>query len=159
MDKFFYFSNSGEYILKIVGKATMKNAKIFTEYIEENFSKIKTLVFEMSLVEYMDSTFLGVIAEQAINMKTVYNKNLIILNPNKEVLLLLNQTGIDKFLDILFNENKKIETLIEILGDDFKDNLEKSKYILEKHEILMKLNKENELEFKELVENMRKVIK
>ena len=148
-NEFQYINLDGRYIFKIIGKATMKNAKILSDYIDNIFNDIKTLSFEMSQLEYMDSTFLGLVTKKS--------EKFVILNPSLEAQTLLKQTGIDKFCDVI-NEDIDLLSIKKIEGEDTSNMKEKSKYILEMHEVLMNLNEKNKITFKPVVDAMKKVI-
>ena len=171
-NEFKYINLDGRYIFKIIGKATMKNSKILSDYIESIFKDIKTLSFEMSEIEYMDSTFLGLVAKFVVDLKTQKSQKFIILNPSKEAYTLLKQTGIDKFCDVIkkkgmpsserefisSNEDIDFLNIKKVEGEDLSNMKEKSKYILEMHETLMNLNEENRIAFQPVVDAMKKVI-
>ncbi|CAM3440604.1 STAS domain-containing protein [Pseudostreptobacillus hongkongensis] len=159
MDDFLYVNIEGRYIFKILGKATMKNSKNLSDFIDLNFDEIVDLSFEMSETIYMDSTFLGMIAKIAIELKTKKNKKLVVLNPSQEAKGFLKQTGITKFIDIINEEEIKSESL-EAISLETNDNMnDKSRYILEMHEVLMNLNDENKKVFQSVVDAMKKVVK
>ena len=159
MDDFLYVNIEGRYIFKILGKATMKNSKNLSDFIDLNFDEIVDLSFEMSETIYMDSTFLGMIAKIAIELKTKKNKKLVVLNPSQEAKGFLKQTGITKFIDIINEEEIKSESL-KAISLETNDNMnDKSRYILEMHEVLMNLNDENKKVFQSVVDAMKKVVK
>ncbi|WP_314011134.1 STAS domain-containing protein [Pseudostreptobacillus hongkongensis] len=159
MDDFLYVNIEGRYIFKILGKATMKNSKNLSDFIDLNFDEIIDLSFEMSETTYMDSTFLGMIAKIAIELKTKKNKKLVVLNPSQEAKGFLKQTGITKFIDIINEEEIKSESL-KAISLETNDNMnDKSRYILEMHEVLMNLNDENKKVFQSVVDAMKKVVK
>ena len=113
----------------------------------------------MSETTYMDSTFLGMIAKIAIELKTKKNKKLVVLNPSQEAKGFLKQTGITKFIDIINEEEIKSESL-KAISLETNDNMnDKSRYILEMHEVLMNLNDENKKVFQSVVDAMKKVVK
>ena len=159
MDDFLYVNIEGRYIFKILGKATMKNSKNLSDFIDLNFDEIIDLSFEMSETTYMDSTFLGMIAKIAIELKTKKNKKLVVLNPSQEAKGFLKQTGITKFIDIINEEEIKSESL-KAISLETNDNMnDKSRYILEMHEVLMNLNDENKKVFQSVVDARKKVVK
>lgn len=157
MDTFLFTEINKEYIFKICGKATMKNSKIFSDFVDEKMKDAEGISFEMSETTYMDSTFLGLVAKYAIDIKMSKGKSLVILNPSEEAYMFLKQTGIVKFVEVITKEDIDINAK-EISGTDFSNMNEKSKYILEMHEVLMGLNEENEKVFKPVVDAMKKVI-
>lgn len=157
MENYLYTKSNGEYIFKINDKATMKNSKIFSDFLNEIIKDATGISFEMSNLTYMDSTFLGIVAKYAIELKTKKNKVLNILNPSNEAKLLLKQTGILKFVEIINLD--QISSYNKIDGKDFDDKDAKSKYILEMHEVLLNLNEENKEVFTPVVEEMRKAVK
>ena len=73
-DRFLYSELEDVIFIKIEGNATMKNSKTLSDLLEKIFSgDKKNLVFEMSNCNYLDSTFLGLIAKCALEIKQKWN--------------------------------------------------------------------------------------
>lgn len=68
------------YIIKLKDNLNMNNSKILDDFIEKNFENINELIFEMSEIKYMDSTFLGLIAKILVDFKTLKDKKIKIFN-------------------------------------------------------------------------------
>lgn len=94
-----------------------------------------------------------------VDFKTIKNKKIKIINPSSQVIKSFTDTGIIYFLENIKGidfDNINLEKIEEI---DF-DNIEEKQYfILKMHEILMNLNDKNKIEFKSVVDEMRKVLK
>ncbi|VWL85769.1 STAS domain-containing protein [Oceanivirga miroungae] len=149
MDTIILSTNNGVDIIRLDGKATMKNVSEITKILDEAKN---VPIFDFTKVTYLDSTFLGLIAKYTMLYKTKYNKYLTIINPCELVLNLLKQTGILKFL-IILNENTT-----SVNGKVIESKMATPEQILELHEILSDLNEENKKEFEKVVEQMRKVV-
>ena len=99
-DRFLYSEADDTIFIKIEGNATMKNSKTLSDLLAKIFKgEKKNLVFEMSACNYLDSTFLGLIAKCALEIKKTWNSTLYIMNASNMVLSGLKQTGIDKFVE------------------------------------------------------------
>lgn len=137
-------------ILKIYGKATMKNSQAIADLMDK---MNKTPILDLSETTYVDSTFLGLIAKYTMLFKKKNDEFITILKPTEEVLTCLRRTGILKFLIV-------VDKTLKISGKEVNveniDNKKLAKHILELHEILMNLNEENRKEFSRVVELMRK---
>lgn len=140
----------GVKIVKIIGKANMK----LSQTVEEIFNTCtKTPILDLSESEYIDSTFLGLIAKYTMVFKKKNDEFLTILKPTKEILSCLFKTGILKFLIVL---DKEININGKVVEANKIDNQKLAKHILDLHIILMNLNEKNKEEFSKVVELMKK---
>ncbi len=155
-DRFLYSELEDTIFIMIEGNATMKNSKTLSDLLKQIFDgEKKNLVFEMSKCNYLDSTFLGLIAKCALEIKKKWNSTLYIMNASNMVMNGLKQTGIDKFIERLEDENLDIEAT-EIAKSDFSERKDKTLYILEMHKTLIDLNDKNKETFKNVVDMIEK---
>ena len=118
-DRFLYSELEDTIFIMIEGNATMKNSKTLSDLLKQIFDgEKKNLVFEMSKCNYLDSTFLGLIAKCALEIKKKWSSTLYIMYASNMVMNGLKQTGIDKFIEKLEDENLDIEAT-EIEKSDF----------------------------------------
>lgn len=155
-DRFLYSEADDTIFIKIEGNATMKNSKTLSDLLIEIFKgETRNLVFEMSDCNYLDSTFLGLIAKSALEIKKNWNSTLYIMNASNMVINGLQQTGIDKFVEKIEDDNLDLKTS-EIEKQDFDNKKDKTIHILEMHKTLMGLNEENKETFKNVVDMIEK---
>ncbi len=155
-DRFLYSELEDTIFIMIEGNATMKNSKTLSDLLKQIFDgEKKNLVFEMSKCNYLDSTFLGLIAKCALEIKKKWSSTLYIMNASNMVMNGLKQTGIDKFIEKLEDENLDIEAT-EIEKSDFSERKDKTLYILEMHKTLVDLNDKNKETFKNVVDMIEK---
>ena len=158
-NKYLYGEIENTAFIKAIGNSTMKNSKTASDIIDKLLNgEKKEIILDMSECKYMDSTFLGLIAKYAMEIKMKWNVNLNVLNPTKTVSEGLKQTGIEKFIDIIVSSDVDNVVTEEVKSNDFGSKLEKSKYILDMHKTLMNLNEENKETFKNVVDLMEKSI-
>ena len=155
-DRFLYSEADDTIFIKIEGNATMKNSKTLSDLLVKIFNgEKKNLVFEMSDCNYLDSTFLGLIAKCALEIKKTWNSTLYIMNASNMVLSGLKQTGIDKFVEKIEDSSLQLKTS-ELENQDFSDRKEKTLHILEMHKTLMELNEKNKETFQNVVNMIEK---
>ena len=155
-DRFLYSELEDTIFIMIEGNATMKNSKTLSDLLKQIFDgEKKNLVLEMSKCNYLDSTFLGLIAKCALEIKKKWSSTLYIMNASNMVMNGLKQTGIDKFIEKLEDENLDIEAT-EIEKSDFSERKDKTLYILEMHKTLVDLNDKNKETFKNVVDMIEK---
>lgn len=150
MDKILVDEINSVKIISIQGNANMNLSQSVSEILDKCES---TPILDLSKSEYIDSTFLGLIAKYTMLFKSKNDEFLTILKPTKEVLTCLKKTGILKFLIVLDKEININGKQVEI---DKIDNRKLAKHILELHTILMNLNEENRKEYSRVVELMKK---
>lgn len=153
MNDILYATLDNMNIVKVCGKATMKNSQTVSELFD---SSDKIIILDLSETTYIDSTFLGLIAKYTMEYMKKYGQYLSIIKPSDEVFIALKQTGILKFIVILSEKITINGTKIE-KNNFITSNI--SKHILEMHEILAKLNEENAIIFNPVIEQMRKVVR
>lgn len=139
-------------IIKLEKRATMQESIQVSSLLEK---ADKSPIIDFSDVEYIDSTFLGLVAKFTMLFKQKNGNYLNVLKPSNQVLDSLNKTGILKFLVVLDKE-------ILINGKSFEnvsvDKEQMAKHILELHKVLITINEDNKKEFEAVVKQMEKVI-
>ena len=159
-DKYLAGEYDGKLFIKIVGNATMKNSKTLDLLFDKVFKEAeKDIVIDLEDSNYMDSTMLGLLAKTAIRLKKTWNKKMYIMNIPNSVGMSLKSTGVDKLME--FIEKEKVgEVVTEKLETrDFGVKSEKSQHILDSHKVLMELNDENKVIFKNVVNLLEQELK
>ena len=84
------------------------SAEIRTKIDDEiNKRPIVNLIFDFSNVEFMDSSGIGMILGRYKILKSM-GGSVIINNPTKAVLKIIELSGINKIIPVIFGENSKI---------------------------------------------------
>lgn len=159
-DKYLAGEYDGKLFIKIVGNATMKNSKTLDLLFEKVFKETeKDIIIDLEESNYMDSTMLGLLAKTAIRLKKTWNKKMYVMNIPNTVGMSLKSTGVDKLMEVI--EKEKIgEVATEKLETrDFDVKSEKSQHILDSHRVLMELNDENKIVFKNVVNLLEQELK
>lgn len=148
-------------IITIKGKATMNTSKTISDMIELLLNHNEKVALNMTECKYIDSTFLGLIAESTMKSNTINGTFIKILNPNSIVLASLNQTGIINFIEIenVNNLYEKINLENPLENKTFDSKIEHSKFVLEMHKILSELNDQNKEMFKSVISQMEFILK
>ena len=158
-NKYLYGEIENTVFIKAIGNSTMQNSKTVSDILDKLLcNDKKELILDMSECRYVDSTFLGLIAKYAMEIKMKWGTSLNILNPTESVSTGLKQTGIEKFINKIENRDLDNLNIEEIQTKDFDNKMEKSKYILAMHKTLMNLNEQNKETFKNVVDLMEKSI-
>ena len=155
---------AGEYerklFIKIVGNATMKNSKTLDLLFEKVFKEeSKDLILNLEECNYMDSTMLGLLAKTAIKMKKLWNKKMYVVNIPNTVSMSLKSTGVDKLMEFIDSNNTGNVEVEQLETRDFDGKKEKTMHILESHKVLMELNDENKVVFKNVVNLLEQELK
>lgn len=147
----------GEFFIKFVGNATMKNSKTIDELLEKLLNKEeKDIVLDFEDCNYMDSTMLGLIAKTAIKVKKNWKKTLYALNTCNIIKSSFKSTGVDKLLEFIESESIEEGTIEELDMKEFENKESKTEHILEAHKTLMGLTDENKKVFKNVVDLLEK---
>lgn len=158
-DKYLAGEYEGKLFIKIVGNATMKNSKTLDLLFENVFkSEKKDIILNLEECNYMDSTMLGLLAKTAIKLKKTWDKKMFAINIPNSVGMSFKSTGVDKLMEII--EINQSDVKVEKLETrNFDGKSEKTMHILDSHRVLMELNDENKVIFKNVVNLLEQELK
>ncbi len=144
--------------VKVSGRATFSMAPDFKSFVERQMeNKMQDVLVDFKECESMDSTFIGVITSLTIKYSEKRVTHLKLLNLSEHLIKILKTLGL---LNVLTISNSKSDE--EISFDDVEkvDNSKKNIALtmLEAHEILSSLNEKNAVEFKNVVDYLRKEV-
>lgn len=150
--------HEGVYVIKMVGDVRLTLCISFDQYIEMLFGKndFRTILFDLSEAEGLDSTTLGLIAKIAVKSEAVKSIQPLIISDNPEIKKLLSSMAIDTVCEIITQPPQDYCTTGSFLGLEAcegEECLVKEK-VLEAHCVLMGLNESNKETFKDLVQTL-----
>lgn len=145
--------------LRVVGKGTHQNSSFLKKYLLHCLSK-KQQNFELELSQctYMDSTFLGTLAGFGSKLKEQTLPPMKLVNPTDRVKGMIEGLGIGILFDMV---QRAEETPPGELNALKKENVSidtKSKEMLEAHENLVKVSKDNEAKFRDVISLLREEV-
>ncbi|MEW5693335.1 MAG: STAS domain-containing protein [Candidatus Hydrogenedentota bacterium] len=145
----FIGSTNGYIVIKIVGRGTWNYARVFRNLIDDlSFKEWRECYLNLGECEYLDSTFVGIIAYALKKFKQL-NRNLIIVETSKDVYETLKTMGITKFASIL--EKQMFEAILEEIMEISSDiKKEDASFILKAHKELEELDESNIKRFESL---------
>ena len=145
-------SQDGVYVLKLLGDVRLTLCKTFDDFIEDMFSadNFASVAIDLSDVDGLDSTTLGLLAKIAIRAEQRFNFKPIIVSTDASITRLLTSMCFERIFDI---REQRIETLADYgeLPIAVSSEQEVKTRVLEAHRTLMGLSEENETCFKDLV--------
>lgn len=156
LGKILVADHQGVHVIKMVGDVRLTLCVSFDQYIEILFSKndFCSILFDLSEVEGLDSTTLGLIVKIAVKSEAVKKVSPIIICNSADILKLLVSMGIDTVCQIIDSPPQNYCMTQDFSGlalcDDNEECLVREK-VLEAHCILMSLNESNRETFKDLV--------
>ncbi|MFK8019708.1 MAG: STAS domain-containing protein [Pseudomonadales bacterium] len=145
-------SQDGVYVLKLLGDVRLTLCKTFDDFIEDMFSadNFASVAIDLSDVDGLDSTTLGLLAKIAIRAEQRFNFKPIIVSTDASITRLLTSMCFERIFDI---REQSIETLADYgeLPIAVSSEQEVKARVLDAHRTLMGLSEENETCFKDLV--------
>lgn len=140
--------------VRIEGQGSFKNARHIKSFAEKMLEHgVNEFVFDLKTCTYMDSTFMGILAGIASNLKKHQAPPPVVANATPRNLELLQNLGLDRLLKI---ENRQLEwedfATISTSGDT-KQNI--SKTMLEAHEALIQADARNSAKFQDVLTYLR----
>ncbi len=147
--------NNGEYHIKVEGRANFECSPPLRNFAHGlECQDCKGIFIDLSECAGMDSTFMGILAMMGLKAKKC-GYTVSIVNADANMKNLLNGLGLQKIFN--YTEISEVE-LTQKWEDTGKstDKTEKAETVLEAHETLMKVDKENIPKFKTVVDFVRK---
>lgn len=147
--------NKGAYTIIVEGRANFDYGlplRNFAKNLDSNFTRI---TIDLRACVGMDSTFMGIMAMIGLKAKK-HNVTVEILNADKNNRYLLEGLGLDKLFK--FSASDICEVCREKLAPDAKScsMLNKAETVIEAHQTLMTIDKENIPKFEKVVEFAKK---
>lgn len=145
--------------VRVKGRGDFQNSQALKDFINSALEKgLAELLIDLKECKTMDSTFMGVLAGTALELKKKYQKKLTLFHVEEHNLKLLTTLGIHIFMNIVPDEPTapiQMETLppVNISKQDLANEM------LKAHAILMEISEENKIKFKDVYEYLKEEIK
>jgi len=143
---------SGVHVLKLVGEVRLNLCSTIDAAIESTTKdpNFATVVVDLSETTLIDSTTLGMLARLAILAKKKSHFLPSIISTNPDITRIITTMGFDTVFIILEKPAKTDQSLKELPISELSE-AELRENVLNAHKVLMKLNKHNHEQFKDLV--------
>ena len=150
--------NENTAYVKIFGRATFNLAPDFKNFVERQMvRKLREVLVDFEECESVDSTFIGLITSLTIKYSVDGKFYIKLFNLNEHLIKIIKTLGlldvicISKSLsdeDVKFSETEKTNASKKDIATT----------MLEAHKVLSNINEQNELEFKNVVDYLRKEV-
>ena len=152
--------HKGIYVIKMTGDVRLTLCISFDEWIEQLISRqdFYSVLFDLSEVEGLDSTTLGLIAKLAVKCEEKKQAKPLIICENSAVERLLLSMGLNEVCELIDTPPSDYCQTTDFVSLKEKGNDDESQIkakVLESHCILMELNEANQETFKDLVQTLR----
>jgi anti-anti-sigma factor len=142
--------------IRIQGKANYLNCGSFRDFIDAMLQKgHRRFAFDLEKCNGMDSTFLGILAGLAIELRENEPYGVLLLcNLSQNIKELLNNLGLQTLLNIdndLCGDSMGENAFTELNNEEISD----ARKVLEAHESLVKANQDNQEQFQDVIEFLR----
>lgn len=146
--------------VKVIGKGTMANSEPFYRYaLEKLGGKVREVAFDLGECDYLDSTFLGVVAALSKRTKSQTGAFARLVRVSEKSLPYLQTTGLTRVLDCGGGDDGEIPPLsglVTIDGGEKPDKAEMTRHILMAHKELIDLCESNRDRFKNVIDMLQK---
>ncbi|MBI1883016.1 MAG: STAS domain-containing protein [Chlamydiae bacterium] len=144
--------------VKVKGRGDFLNSQALKDFINTMMEKgLTDFLIDLKECKTMDSTFMGVLAGTALQLKNKYQKKITLFHVEEHNLQLLTTLGIHIFLNIVpheLEEPVQLETLPAV--ETSKSNT--AQEMLKAHAVLMEISEENKIKFKDVYEYLKEEI-
>jgi len=139
-------------VLKFVGDVRVTLGPTISKYLESigQDSRLKSIVIDLTETTCIDSTSLGLLAKISLRSQDALKVLPTIVSTNDDVTRILTSMGFERVFLIVGDTDICCEQMGE-LPESSATEAELRDQVLEAHRILMKLSKDNELKFRDLV--------
>jgi len=145
--------------IRVRGRATFMLASDFKQYVSLQVeTRQRGVLIDLSECETIDSTFIGTITSLSLKYRKTHPGCVKLFNISTHVREILNTLGLIHILDVVSgNENESVSFSEMTPGDH--SRVDVARLMLDAHQTLSGVSKENTLEFKNVVEYLQKQIK
>ena len=137
--------------VQVVGLGTMNNSIGFQQFIVNLEGKERRkFIFDLSLCDGFDSTFMGILLGISREAKLV-----VLVNTLEDHSRILGEVGIDKFVQLCDSPVELPEIELQRLESRAVSQNERQRVVLSAHENLVQLDSRNKEEFGQFVDLLR----
>lgn len=152
-------SDVGVIHIKVIGRATFNIASGLQELVKNlNKNELKSISIDLEDCTGMDSTFMGVLTQLAL-LALPKRIRPVVINAGDLNISLLGGLGVKKLFDFKTLEYKEfIKNLSNVTGE-LKDAKTQAEMVLDAHETLIDVDKENEQKFGAVINMIKDELK
>ncbi|MFO1430456.1 MAG: STAS domain-containing protein [Candidatus Competibacteraceae bacterium] len=152
----FYAKQGDTLIIKLIGDIRYTMSCSVDEFLEQWFAKENggKMLIDLSEVECIDSTSLGLLAKAANFMHIRFGNKVTLISPSPDITQLLDSVGFTTVFEIRSNGALSAESMqpLRLLEPT---KVELAKTMFEAHQVLSEMNEKNRDTFKDVVDALR----
>lgn len=145
--------------IRIKGRGDFLNSQVLKDFLHTMIQKGTTdFLLDLKDCKTMDSTFMGVLAGAALQLKNKHQKKLTLFHVDEHNVQLLTTLGIHIFMNIL-PKAPSTPSDFESLPQSSSSKQKMAQQMLDAHSILMDISEENRIKFKDVYEYLKEELK
>ena len=152
-------AHSDPVVVRVVGRACLQNSSVLKEFVSGLIKQGKTrFVFDLQQCASMDSTFLGVLAGSAMELRKATNKqgSFILARAGQRNLELLRNMGLHRIMTVDCGDfQMNFDKCNEVLASEKLSELENARMVLSAHENLVMADEKNRTKFQDVLDFMK----
>lgn len=147
--------SSGVHILRFIGDVRLNLCATLERYMEDVLlnQPFEHIVVDLSRADGLDSTTLGQIAKISITARSHFKITPTIYSPNNSITRILLSMGFDQVFDIINQSFDCTATFESWVCDAVAEDVARQ-HVIEAHRVLMGLNDNNKVIFKDLIKSL-----
>lgn len=150
----------GSFVLKFIGDVRLTLCSSLDTYLDSSLNnpEIKDILIDLTQVEGIDSTTLGLIAKLSVKAKQLNLPKPALVSTNKDITRILLTMGFDHvfvLMDQLPSSSQELKQL-PLVQESVEEMQQR---IISAHKVLMGLNESNREAFKDLVSTLESIEK
>ena len=144
--------------VKLIGKSDYMSCANFKQFVDESveFKKYQDIFIDLTDLEFIDSTNLGILAKFTDYMISNFNRKAVIYSTNKNINQIIRSVG---FFEAFLVLDKVHPVNIDLQKIDRSEKLsgeQLGEILLDTHKILIELNETNKEIFSDVIKNLSK---
>lgn len=143
-------------VLKFRGEIRLALAPTLATFVDQIGSspEIESIVIDLSDVESIDSTMLGLLAKVSLRSQEALNSVPTIVSPSEDITRILMSMGFDSIFVITGSADDEPASVEGEMPAAVASEEDLCEQVIEAHRVLMSLNQANEDAFRDLVDSL-----
>lgn len=150
-----FAESEGTYVLKLIGEVRLNLSSSLESFFQIMFEELgfRSVIVDLSEVETIDSTSLGMLAKLSILARKRINQRPVLISPLPDITRILTSMGFERIFIIVEDAGNQNSEYRAIEREDGSEESTRAR-VLDAHRVLMSLNEYNREAFSDLVKQM-----
>lgn len=153
-----FAESEGTYVLKLIGEVRLTLCSSLETFLHMMFNEagFKSVIVDLSEVDTIDSTSLGMLAKLSIQSRKQFNQIPVLISPHPDITRILESMGFERIFVIVNDKESTPAQNMNELESELEGEQSTRARVLDAHKVLMSLNEDNRKAFNDLVKQLER---